>query len=247
MLSRRLIAGLLVVAGLSQPGCVLYRGAKAAVSPVGAATELLVQTSKASAATAGTIGGTTTSVVTGTGRVAISGVGAASRLSASSLRAGGSVSSGAIRGTGSVAGGTARATGSVGGSTIGTTGNLAGSTVRGTGRVAISGVNASSRVASAGVGAAGTLSAQAIRNLAQFSRAGMVTFVDLRNGSVVRIPWRAGLNVYGGGALAKIETAERALAVVRNGRLVFNTLRALASARALPLQPGDVLRLADRV
>ena len=76
------------------------------------------------------------------------------------------------------------------------------------------------------------------------SQAGMVTFVDFSNGSVVRIPWRAGLNVYGGSALAKLQTAERALAVVRDGRLVFNTLRALADARSLPLKAGDVLRLA---
>jgi phage protein D len=59
------------------------------------------------------------------------------------------------------------------------------------------------------------------------------------------VPWRAGLNVYGGSAMAKLETANRALAVVRNGRLIFQTLKSLAAARALPLQPGDVLRLAD--
>jgi phage protein D len=45
--------------------------------------------------------------------------------------------------------------------------------------------------------------------------------------------------------MAKLETANRALAVVRNGRLIFQTLKSLAAARALPLQPGDVLRLAD--
>jgi hypothetical protein len=77
------------------------------------------------------------------------------------------------------------------------------------------------------------------------SRAGMVTFVDSNRGQVVRVPWRAGLNVYGGSALAKVETAQRALAIVRNGRLIYQTLKTLAVARALPLQPGDVLRLAD--
>lgn len=73
----------------------------------------------------------------------------------------------------------------------------------------------------------------------------MVTFVDFDRGQVVRVPWRAGLNVYGGSALANLETAQRALAVVRGGRLVYQTLKSLAADRAFPLQPGDVLRLAD--
>ncbi|GAB5559999.1 MAG: hypothetical protein SynsKO_16460 [Synoicihabitans sp.] len=77
------------------------------------------------------------------------------------------------------------------------------------------------------------------------SQAGMVTFVDYASGRVVRVPWRAGLNVYGGSALAKLQTAERAIAIVRSGRLFFQTARALADSRGIPLQPGDVLRLAD--
>ncbi len=77
------------------------------------------------------------------------------------------------------------------------------------------------------------------------SRAGMVTFVDYSAGKVVRVPWRAGLNVYGGSALAKLQTAERVLAIVRNGLLFFQTARALADARGLQIEPGDVLRLAD--
>jgi len=247
MLPPRRGAVLLVVTLLLQPGCALYRGAKAVVSPVGAATDLVVATGTTAATTAGTVGATTGTAVAGTGRVVISGAGTAASVSASTLSATGSVAGGAIQGTGSLAGGTVRATGSVGGSTISTTGNMAGSSIRGTGRVAVSGMDASTRVARAGVEAAGDVTAQTIRNLSQFSRTGMVTFVDFRNGSVVRIPWRAGLNVYGGGALAQVETAERALAVVRDGRLVFNTLRALATARAFPLQPGDVLRLADRL
>jgi hypothetical protein len=135
----------------------------------------------------------------------------------------------------------------VGGQTITATGNLAGSSVQGTTRVAVSGIDAGTVVTSAGVRAAGDMTAQTIRNLSRLSRAGMVTFVDYSNGSVVRVPWRAGLNVYGGGALAQIETAERALAVVRKGHLVLNTLKALSKDRGFPLKPGDVLRLADRL
>lgn len=116
--------------------------------------------------------------------------------------------------------------------------------VRGSGRVVVSGSDAASRVTSASVRATGELSAQTIENLSRMSRAGMITFVDFSNGSVVRVPWRAGLNVYGGGALAQVQTAERALAIVRDGRLFYNTLRALADVRSLPLKPGDVLRLA---
>jgi hypothetical protein len=122
---------------------------------------------------------------------------------------------------------------------------LTGTTVEGGGRVAGTAVRSGTRVSATSLRAVGDLSAATISNLSRMSRTGMVTFVDTSRDQVVRVPWRAGLNVYGGSAMAKLETANRALAVVRNGRLIFQTLKSLAVARALPLQPGDVLRLAD--
>lgn len=236
--------GLLAALWATQSGCALYRGAKAVVSPVGAATDLIVESGKAVASTAGTVGTTTAGAVNTTGRVAVSGAGTASRVSASTLSAGGSVAGTTVQGAGSLTTGTMRATTSLGTATVNTTGRVAVSGVRGTGRVVISGSDATTRVASSSVRATGNLTAQSIENLSRMSQAGMVTFVDFANGSVVRIPWRSGLNVYGGSALANVQTADRALAIIRNGRLVFNTLRALAEVRAMPLQPGDVLRLA---
>ena len=61
----RVLMGLLFGAVLLQPGCALYRGAKAVVSPVGAATGLIVESSKAAASVAGTVGTTTSSTVAG--------------------------------------------------------------------------------------------------------------------------------------------------------------------------------------
>jgi hypothetical protein len=249
MLSLRCWGGSIVILfGLLQSGCVLYRGAKVAMSPAGAATNLLFESSKTAASTAastaGTVGTSATTAVAQTGRVAISGAGVATNISAAGASVGGSVAGTTVRGAGSVAGGTVRATTSLGSAAVNTTGRVSISGVRGAGRVVISGVDSSTRVATSGVRATGELSAQVIQNLSRLSQAGMVTFVDFSDGSVIRVPWRAGLNVYGGSALAQVQTAERALALVRNGRVVFNTLRALAEIRSIPLQPGDVLRLA---
>ena len=85
------------------------------------------------------------------------------------------------------------------------------------------------------------------QRLGQMSAAGMVTFVDVSTGTVTRVPWRSGLNVYGSGVLAKVNVAERALALVRDGQLVYQTAKAQAAARALQVQAGDVIRLADYV
>lgn len=209
---------------LSQSGCVVYDGLRAVTSPVGVATKLVTASSKAAATSAGAAGSVSGGVAAGAGRVAVSGLRSASRVSASSLQA-----------SSSVAGSTVRATGSVGGGTV-----------RGAGRVSRAGIDAVSRVSASSVRASGSLTATSINRLARMSQAGMITFVDLSTGQVVRVPWRAGLNVYGGSALANLRTAERALAVIRGGRLIYNTVKALADARALPLEPGDVLRLADR-
>ncbi len=126
-------------------------------------------------------------------------------------------------------------------------GKVVGAAVTGGGRVATAGVDSSSRVSAATVTTAGDLTASSIRALGKLSQAGMVTFVDLASGQVVRVPWRAGLNVYGGSALANVRVAERALAVIRGGKLVYQTAKALAEARALPVKAGDVIRLADFV
>ena len=146
-----------------------------------------------------------------------------------------------------LAGEVVKQTGKVAGKSVVVGGKVAGSAVAGAGRVAVCGTGAGTRVAAASLDAGGSLSAASIRALSQMAAAGMVTFVDVSTGSVTRVPWRAGLNVYGSGALARIQVAERALAVVRGGQLVYRTAKAMAAARALPVQPGDVIRLADYI
>ena len=146
-----------------------------------------------------------------------------------------------------LAGEVVKQTGKVATKSVVVGGKVAGSAVVGAGRVAVSGTGASTRVAAASVDAAGNLSAASIRALGQMSAAGMVTFVDVSTGTVTRVPWRSGLNVYGSGVLAKVNVAERALALVRGGQLVYQTAKALAAARALQVQAGDVIRLADYV
>lgn len=240
----RRLAGIFILLSLTHSGCALYRGAKLVMSPVGTAADLVVASGNVAASTAGAVGSTAGGAVVRTSRVAISGAGTATRVSAATMRATGTVAGAGVEGAGALTGGSVRASTALGSATVSTSGRVAASGVRGTGRVVVSGIDTSTQVTSASVRATGDLTAQTLQNLSRMSQAGMVTFVDFSTGSVVRIPWRAGLNVYGGGALANVRTADRALAVVREGRLVFNTLRALAEARSLPLKAGDVLRLA---
>ena len=84
-----------------------------------------------------------------------------------------------------------------------------------------------------------------IGSLSQLSHAGMLTFVDLGTGSIVRVPWRAGVSLYGGSLMAQLPMANRAVAVVRAGKLIYTTVKALSAAGRLQMQPGDVIRLTD--
>ncbi len=197
----RPLASILILTTLLQSGCTVLRLAKAATSPVGLASEVVVQSSKVAAKSVGTTGKVAGGAVAGAGRVAVSGMRSSSRVSAAS--------------------------------------------VDGAGRVSAAGVSSTTKVAAATVDAAGTLSAASIRSLSRLSAAGMVTVVDISTGTVVRVPWRPGLSIYGTSVMGKVAVAERALAIVRGGRLVYQTAKALAAARSLPVQPGDVLRLAD--
>lgn len=146
-----------------------------------------------------------------------------------------------------LAGETVAQTGKVAVKGVRATGAVAGGAVGGAGRLAAAGVGSTGKVTAASMSVAGDLTSASIRSLGKLSAAGMVTFVDLTTGTVIRVPWRAGLNVYGSSAIAKLTVAERALAVIRDGRLVYHTAKALASARALSVRAGDVIRLADAV
>ncbi len=197
----RLLASILVATTLLQTGCTVLRLARAATSPVGLASEVVLQTSKVAAKSVATGGKMAGGAVAGAGRVAVSGMRSGSRVSAASLD--------------------------------------------GAGRVSAAGVSAGTKATAAGVEAAGTLSAASIRSLSKLSVAGMVTFVDISTGTIVRVPWRPGLNVYASSVLAKVAVAQRALAVIRGGRLIYQTVKALSATRVMAVQPGDVLRLAD--
>ena len=59
-----------------------------------------------------------------------------------------------------------------------------------------------------------------------------------------RVPWRTGLNLYSSSVMGKIRLAEQALSMVRGGRLVYQTARAVNATAAIKVQPGDVIQLA---
>ncbi len=125
---------------------------------------------------------------------------------------------------------------------VGTTGKLAATTVVVAGKTATSAVKTSGKVASAAIGAGGSVTVTGIEGLSALARAGMVTFVDVASGAVVRVPWRKGMTLAQAGDAARLRVARRAVALVRGGRLAYSTPR--SSRGTLKLLSGDVIRLA---
>jgi hypothetical protein len=114
--------------------------------------------------------------------------------------------------------------------TVVVVGETAGTVVKTTGKVAASAVRATGSVADGGISAA-----------AKLARVGMVTFVDVATGSVVRVPWRQGLTLAGGAQAAQVQVAARAIQVIRAGQLAYAAKN--ANTGPLPLAAGDVVRV----
>lgn len=125
------------------------------------------------------------------------------------------------------------------------TGELAANTVIVAGKTGTAAVKATGRVATSALNSSGALTATGIDSLAALAQAGMVTFVDVATGAIVRVPWSEGLGLQAAGAAAEIAVAERAIDLVRNGRLVYSAARQLTADPRL--EPGDVVRVAGRV
>jgi hypothetical protein len=123
-----------------------------------------------------------------------------------------------------------------------TTGELAATTVIVAGKTTTAAVKATGRVAASAITSSGSLTATSIESLAKLAQAGMVTFVDVATGTMVRVPWSQGMTLQAGGAAAKLAVVQRAVAVVRNGRLVYSAARQLNADPVL--EAGDVVRLA---
>lgn len=118
---------------------------------------------------------------------------------------------------------------------VGTTavvaGETAGAVVKTTGKLTVSAVNAVGRVGSSGIEATSRL-----------AEAGMITFVDVGTGTVVRVPWRQGMTLAEATANARLQLASKAVDVVRAGAVVYSASRNKA-VQPLPLSSGDVVRI----
>ena len=110
------------------------------------------------------------------------------------------------------------------------TGETAGAAVKATGKVAVSAINATGRLGSDSIDAASRLTAT-----------GMVTFVDVGSGVVVRVPWRQGATLASASADARLQLARRAIDVVRAGNVVYSAAK--LAAEGPPLASGDVVRV----
>lgn len=126
-----------------------------------------------------------------------------------------------------------------------TTGELAATTVIVAGKTATTAVKATGRVANSAISGGGALTATTIDSLAALAQAGMVTFVDVATGAIVRVPWQEGMTLYAGGAAAQVKVAQRAVALVRDGKLVYKVAQQMQANPAL--RPGDVVRLAGAI
>ncbi len=111
-------------------------------------------------------------------------------------------------------------------------GETAGAVVTNTGKLAVSGANAIGNIGGGGIDAA-----------AKLAQTGMVTFVDVSTGTVVRVPWREGMKLAGAGAAARLDLAKRAVDVVRAGKVIYSATR--ASGEGAELASGDVVRLGN--
>jgi len=109
-------------------------------------------------------------------------------------------------------------------------GEAATAVVTTTGKVAVSAANA--------VGSVGTSS---LDSAARLTQVGMVTFVDVASGTIVRVPWREGLTLASAGDAARVGLAQHAIDVVRAGRVIFSAGR--GASEAAQLASGDVVRL----
>jgi hypothetical protein len=116
--------------------------------------------------------------------------------------------------------------------TVVVAGETAGAVVSSTGKLAISAVNATGNIGSGGIDAASRL-----------AQAGMVTFVDVSTGTIVRIPWQEGLTLAGAGNAAKVELARKAINVLRAGKVIYSASK--LSGDGASLASGDVVRLGN--
>lgn len=114
--------------------------------------------------------------------------------------------------------------------TVVVTGETAGAAVKATGKIAVSAFDAAGRVGSGGIDAASRL-----------AETGMVTFVDVGQGTVVRVPWRQGFTLASASAEARLQLARRAIDVVRSGSVVYSA--AHLADEATELASGDVVRV----
>lgn len=119
---------------------------------------------------------------------------------------------------------------------------LAGTAVVVAGETAGAVVTTTGKVATSTVRAVGNVGSDGIDSAARLAQAGMVTFVDAASGTVVRVPWQHGLTVAQAGEAARIDTAQRALDVVRAGRVIYSAARG-ARTSAPGIAAGDVVRL----
>ena len=108
-------------------------------------------------------------------------------------------------------------------------------------KVAVGTVEIAGSVAIGTVKVAGAVAGGAIGLVAGLAQAGMVTFADGASNTVTRVPWRSGLTLAGASDAAKVRLAQRAVDIVRDGKVVYSA--ANDTDKNAPVAAGDVVQV----
>ena len=111
-------------------------------------------------------------------------------------------------------------------------------------KVAVGAAEVAGSVAVGTVKVAGSVAGGAIKLAAGLARAGVVTFVDVANNNqVTRVPWRQGLTLAGASEAAKVRLGQRAVEIVRDGKVVFAAANGVDKNANAPVAAGDVVQV----
>lgn len=116
---------------------------------------------------------------------------------------------------------------------------LTAKTVTVVGGTTVTVASAGGKIVSSGAGAVGALGGIGIDAAARLAKADMVTFVNVADGRVTRVPWREGLRVSGAASAGRVELAAQGVELIRDGRVVAAARHAADALAAA----GDVVRV----
>lgn len=110
-------------------------------------------------------------------------------------------------------------------------------------RVAVGAASVAGGVAVGTAKVAGSVAGGAIKLAASLARAGAVTFYDVATNDVRRVPWRQGLTLAGASDEAKVRLGQRAVDIVREGKVIYSAANGGDKNANALVAAGDVVQV----